>query len=66
MPDDLFLFARLLAKVVGHNTDEVGAEEVFDVIENARLVQQVVEAPAVAMPAVDRIAIVPVGLGFGP
>ena len=64
VPSDLFLLARLLAKVVGHDADEVGAEEVFDVIENARLVQQVVDAPAVAMPAVDRIAVVPVGLGL--
>ena len=53
MKGDFFAVSGHFAEVVGHARDEVGAEQVFDVVEDSVIDEQVVDAFATAMPPVD-------------
>ena len=53
MKGDFFFVSGHFAEVVGHARDEAGAEQVFDIVEDAVIDEQVVDAFATAVPSVD-------------
>ena len=63
MPGHLFVVAGLFAEIMGHDADQIAADQVLGVVEDALVVEQIVDAAAVAVPAVDRVALVPGGFG---
>lgn len=58
MPAHLFPISRFFAEVVRHDAHQIGAQQIFRVVENALFVQQVVYASAVSVPAVDGVTVV--------
>ena len=65
MPAHPLAVARLLEEEVGAPQDQVLAEQVLYRIQDARFRAQVVQAGAVAVPAVDAVAAVPGGHRLG-
>ena len=50
---DFFAVSGHFVEVMGHARDEVGSEQVFDVVEDAVIDEQVVDTFATAVPPVD-------------
>jgi hypothetical protein len=65
MPDHLLLVARLLAEIMGHGADEMGTDQIFDIVQEPGLLQQPIDPAAMTMPAIDRVAVVARRLGRG-